>query len=173
MAQSYLECGEKYTILSNDCATHLEILRNKLLVVMSESHAFDVTAEKIEDEILLLINKVSDKTELMQVYNTLSTASIYKYDKEKAKEYLEIVMDMTEGNLEYELYTCINAAAIAYIERNMQDVNVQLNHIKELFQKGQNYYAIYQCINTIYDVKKIYNLDEINLEIWEEIKGGI
>jgi hypothetical protein len=55
----------------------------------------------------------------------------------------------------------------------MQDVNVQLNHIKELFQKGQNYYAIYQCINTIYDVKKIYNLDEINLEIWEEIKGGI
>lgn len=173
LAQSYLECGEKYTILSNDCATHLEILRNKLLVVMSESHAFDVTAEKIEDEILLLINKVSDKTELMQVYNTLSTASIYKYDKEKAKEYLEIVMDMTEGNLEYELYTCINAAAIAYIERNMQDVNVQLNHIKELFQKGQNYYAIYQCINTIYDVKKIYNLDEINLEIWEEIKGGI
>lgn len=172
LAQSYLECGETYTILSNDCATHLEILRNKLLVVMSENHAFDVTAEKIEDEMLLLLNKVTDKTELMQVYNTLATASIYKYDKEKAKEYLEIVTDMTEGNLEYELYTCINAAAISYVERDIQDVNVQLKHIEELFQKGQNYYAIYQCINTIFDVKKLYDLDELDLEIWEELKGG-
>ena len=88
---------------------------------MSENHAFDVTAEKIEDEMLLLLNKVTDKTELMQVYNTLATASIYKYDMEKAKEYLEIVTGMTERNLEYELYTCINAAAILYVERDIQE----------------------------------------------------
>lgn len=172
LAQSYLNCGETYTILSNDYATHLEILRNKLLVVMSENHAFDVTAEKIEDEMLLLLNKVTDKTELMQVYNTLATASIYKYDMEKAKEYLEIVTGMTERNLEYELYTCINAAAILYVERDIQGVKVQLKHIEELFQKGKNYYAMYQCVNTIFDVKKLYDLEELNLEIWEKVKRG-
>lgn len=172
LAQFYLERGEAYTILSNDYATHLEILRNKLLLVISESHAFDIAAEKIQDEVLELLKKVSDKTELMQVYNTLATASIYNYDKEKAKEYLEIVTDMTEGNLEYELYTCINAAAISYIEKNIQGVNVQLKRFVELFQKGQNIYAKYQCINFIIDVKQLYDLDELDSEIWETLKGG-
>lgn len=172
LAESYLEYGEKYTIFSNDYATHLEILRNKLLVVMNENHAFDVIAGKLEDEMLLLLEKVSDKTELMQVYNTLATASIYKYDKEKAKEYLEMVANMTEGNLEYELYTCINAVAISYIERDILDVSANLKRIEELLQKGQNYYAKSQCINTIYDVKKLYDLDELELEIWERLKGG-
>ena len=108
----------------------------------------------------------------MQVYNTLATASIYKYDMEKAKEYLEIVTGMTERNLEYELYTCINAAAILYVERDIQGVKVQLKHIEELFQKGKNYYAMYQCVNTIFDVKKLYDLEELNLEIWEKVKRG-
>lgn len=172
LAKSYLEQGEKYTILSNDYATHLEILRNKLLVVIYENHAFDVIAEKIEDDILLLLKKVSDKTELMQVYNTLATASIYKYDKEKAKEYLEMVADMTEGNLEYDLYTCINAVAISYIERDIPDVNANLNRIEELLRKGKNYFTKFQCLNTIDDVKKLYDLDELELEIWKKLKGG-
>lgn len=171
LAQSYLDYGEKYTILSNDYATHLEILRNKLLVAINEKHAFDIVAEKIEDEILLLLKKVSDKTELMQVYNTLATASIYKYDKEQAKEYLKIVIDLTEGNMEYELYTCINVAAVSYIEGDFRVVDIQLKHIMELIQKGRNYYARQQCINTMFDVKKLYDLDELHTEMWKEVKG--
>lgn len=142
------------------------------MVAINEKHAFDIVAEKIEDEMLLLLKDVTDKTELMQVYNTLATAAIYKYDKERAKEYLEIVIDLTEGNMEYELYTCINIAAVSYIEGNLRVVDTQLKRIMELIRKGRNYYARQQCINTMFDVKKLYDLDEPETKMWEEVKGG-
>jgi hypothetical protein len=79
---------------------------------------------------------------------------------------------MTEGNLEYDLYTCINAVAISYIERDIPDVNANLNRIEELLRKGKNYFTKFQCLNTIDDVKKLYDLDELELEIWKKLKGG-
>lgn len=172
-AKIYLDEGEKYAIFSHDSATHLEILRNRLLVILHTHHAFDSTAEQIEKDILNFLKEVSDKTELMQVYNTLTTAAIYKYDRKTAQEYLNLAQHLTKGNLEYELYTYINTAALFYIENDLNNAEKYLKQLDELLEKGNNYLAKRQCINTFKDIKDLYDLEELNLDIWKKIKEDV
>lgn len=170
LARYYLETGEAYAVLANDLATHLEILRNKLHIDIVEKCGFDSETLKIKEEMILLLNDVSDKTELMQVYNTLCTASIYSYNIVEAKNFLEKVKVLTEGNLEYELYTCINDAVISYIEGDLFNLDYQLKKIDKLSEYGDNFFAKEQCVKTVYDVKQLYSLGNINLKIWNKLK---
>lgn len=172
-AYYYLNLGESYTILSNDDATELEILRNKLMVYLAENHVFDAEANKIEQSILDKIAEVNDKTELMQVYNSLATAAAYKYDISGLRNYIKKVKPLTEGNLEYELYTCLNELLLAYIENNQTVINELLSKFYSTALLGENFFAIRQCINTIEDISDLFGIDSLSNQSWIKMKGAV
>ncbi len=172
-AYYYLELGESYTILSHDDATELEILRNKLMVYLADNHVFDADASTIEQSILDKVAEVNDKTELMQVYNSLATAAAYKYDITGLRNYIEKAKALTEGNLEYGLYTSINEILLAYVENNQTDVNELLSTFYSTAILGENYFAIRQCVNTIEDISVLFGIDSLSNQSWLKMKGVI
>lgn len=172
-AYNYLESGESYTILSHDDATELEILRNKLMVYLAGKHVFDADANTIEQSILDKVAEVNDKTELMQVYNSLATAAAYKYDITGLRNYIEKAKALTEGNLEYGLYTSLNELLLAYIENNQTDVSELLSTFYSTAILGENYFAIRQCVNTVEDIRVLFGLDPLSNQSWLKMKGAV
>lgn len=172
-AYYYLELGESYTILSHDDATELEILRNKLMVYLADNHVFDADANTIEQSILDKLAEVNDKTELMQVYNSLATAAAYKYDIIGLRNYIEKAKALTEGNLEYGLYTSLNELLLAYIENNQTVVNELLSTFYSAAILGKNYFAIRQCVNTIEDISVLFGIDSLSNQSWLKMKGAV
>lgn len=172
-AYYYLELGESYTILSHDDATELEMLRNKLMVYLADNHVFDADANTIEQSILDKVAEVNDKTELMQVYNSLATAAAYKYDITGLRNYIKKAKTLTEGNLEYGLYTILNELLLAYIESNQTVVNELLSTFYSAAILGENYFAIRQCINIIEDISVLFSIDSLSNQSWLKMKGAV
>lgn len=172
-AYHYLELGESYTILSHDAATELEILRIKLMVYIADNHVFDADANTIEQSILDKVAEVNDKTELMQVYNSLATAAAYKYDIIGLQNYIRKAQSLTEGNLEYGLYTRLNELLSAYIENNQTVVNELLSMFYSAAVLGENYFAIRQCVNTIEDISVLFGIDSLSSPSWLKMKGAV
>ena len=71
------------------------------------------------------------------------------------------------------MYTYINTAALFYIENDLNNAEKYLKQLDELLEKGNNYLAKRQCINTFKDIKDLYDLEELNLDIWKKIKEDV
>ncbi len=173
MAQYYLDLADELTIVSHDNATRLEILKNKLLLYLCKNHTFDGEAISIKKDIIDLLDIVTDKTELMQVYNALALAAAYNYEISILKQYVNLANNLTVGNLEYELYTYINKIIISYIENNFEETEYNINYFYKLAHIGNNFFAMKQCINSVYDIQHLYNLKEIQCNQWIEMKGEL
>lgn len=158
-AKRYLVIGKKYALLTHDDATCLEIIRNELLASIYSKRLYDVEAERFEDQIYDLLEVVHDKTELMQVYNTLAISAAYNYQIDRSKECCQKAAKITIGNQEYEIYTSLSRAVINYIEGNSELFEENLQKIYLLSVAGNNRFAVHQTIKTMHDISIIYNLD--------------
>lgn len=175
LANYYLEKAEVYSLLIDDKSTYLEILRNKLLVQINMYSSFNNKCDDTRNEILDLIKIITDKTELMQVYNTLATACAYNYEIQEMERNIQMAEHLTEGNSEYYIYTIMNKAIYCLLTAEQNDD--LLNQMLDLYFVGGNTYALLQFINDFKNVSALYNLsvDMNNIflkKILEEIEDA-
>jgi len=169
-ARRYLRNGKKYALLTHDDATCLEITRNELLASIYSKCVYDIEAEEREKEIVELLTVVSDKTELMQVYNTLAISAAYHYQIDRAKNYLNNAVEITSGNLEYDIYTSLSKAVIHYVEQNTNEFECSIKKVYSLSIAGNNRFAIRQAIKTITDISLIYQLELPRTNTYKEME---
>ncbi len=163
IAKRYLDEGEKIVKITNDYATLMEIKRNQLQNSFLKKSSFDSEAQQYMNELINLLSIVSDKTELMQVYSTLSLASLYSYKIRESKQYCKLARQYSVGNKEYEIYSLLCDALISLVESNA--VTDDLEKSYQLAYEGDNRLAIFQMWYMIKDLSKLYNLSIPNNQI--------
>jgi len=177
IAELYLGKGELVATLANDKATLLEVQRNMLLTEINKTCSYNNTALIITKQMFSLMNDVTDKTELMQVYNTLATAEAYNFNSSEMKKYIDLASELTKDNKEYAIYTYINKAIYALINE-LDTFSEEINNVLTYARIGSNYFAILQCFYDITNIESLYGLnrkkehDEKIVEILEVIEDA-
>ncbi len=96
------------------------------------------------------------KTELMQLYDTLSTAYIYRNDVSNAARYADKADFLTSGNPEYSIYTSANKALGFVLNGDRKNALHYAHRAAEIARSGANWLALRQLHGDALVVARLY-----------------
>jgi|WetSurMetagenome_2_1015567.scaffolds.fasta_scaffold01125_4 tetratricopeptide (TPR) repeat protein len=133
----------------DDKSTLLESTRNMLHVHLRLNGPFSTELEETLNKLYIHLSDVPDRTEQMQVWNTLATIAAYRGDIDDLSTKVDLACRYTKGNVEYHMYTLTNQALLAALLNN---TDLSLKILLQAFafaKQGCNYLAIKQMQNDV------------------------
>ena len=150
-----LSTGLDYAKAVGDKPTQLEVIRNLIHVRLRYSGINSSELDRLIEIANELLDQVNDKTEQMQVWNTLATVSAYRNELKLLKRYIDLVHPITKGNSEYHIYTLANKSLKYALELN-NIAYIFLKRAINLAMEGNNYCAILQIYTDVFEINKLY-----------------
>ncbi|NGX38393.1 MAG: hypothetical protein K1000chlam2_01566 [Chlamydiae bacterium] len=163
----YLQKALEISENANNDSLLLETLRNLLQLEFRSLSPSVAKLNQLVERIEASFASTQETFEMMQLYNTLCTVSIYLKDHARVSVYLKKAIPLTSASKEYHIYTLANLALLFRPYHFKEKSNFYLQRARILAQEGNNLLAIRQIESDFQKITFESNLDIFDCsKIW-------
>jgi tetratricopeptide (TPR) repeat protein len=123
----------------------VESKRNELHIVIRTEGAHSERAEQLLGELQRLSRQQLGAMVEMQLFNSMATAHLYRGELDLAGECIEAARCLTEGNVEYQIYTLVNSGFLHAARGSFGPAERELVEAVRLAREGGNLLALRQA----------------------------
>jgi tetratricopeptide (TPR) repeat protein len=139
---------------AGNSVNELECLRTQLQIAIRFSRIPPSESARLLEHLTAVDGSLHGSMEMMQIYDTLATAHLYRGDVENADRFVSKSETMTAGNREYSIYSSANRAMVEALRENEKLGIEKARYAIALAISGENKLAIKQMRDDAAEVLK-------------------